>query len=71
MTIPSKCPVLGIPLHRGVGGFCDNSPTLDRFIPELGYVKGNVEVISFRANRIKCDASMDEVTRVCDWMRKH
>lgn len=59
-TIPSECPLLEIPLFPGEGKVCDNSPTLDRKIPELGYVKGNVWVISFRANMIKNSSSFDE-----------
>jgi hypothetical protein len=54
------CPLLGIPLIRGIGVYSDNSPTLDRIIPELGYVKGNVQVISMRANRIKDNSTFEE-----------
>lgn len=61
VTITHTCPLLGIPLHRGKGNACDNSPTLDRLVPSKGYVSGNVAVISFRANRIKNDASLDEL----------
>jgi len=69
IVIPSFCPVLGIALKRGVGGWCDGSPSLDRFIPELGYVKDNVCVISHRANMIKTNATVDEVEAVAFWMR--
>lgn len=54
LEIPEVCPVLGIPLkgwsENNVGGYKDDSPSIDKFIPELGYVKGNVSVISFKAN---------------------
>ena len=53
IMVPASCPVLGIPLEIGGGGFAHNSPTLDRIIPALGYVRGNIEVISGLANRIK------------------
>lgn len=69
IAIPTHCPVLGIPLFHGNRAFLDNSPSLDRMIPELGYVRGNVNVISFRANRIKHNATLDEVERVADYMR--
>jgi hypothetical protein len=39
----------------------DNLPTLDRVDPVCGYVPGNVWVISWRANRLKQDASLDEL----------
>lgn len=43
--IPETCPILGIELKSGARGSV-NSPSLDRRIPSLGYVKGNVWVIS-------------------------
>jgi hypothetical protein len=69
LLIPESCPVLGIPLFRGNGTPSDNSATVDRVIPERGYVKGNVRVISFRANRIKSNASMAEIRRVFEYMQ--
>lgn len=66
--IPKVCPVLNIPLKRnqGVGrrGASPNSPSLDRIVPELGYVRGNVMVISVKANSIKNDATPEELMRV-------
>jgi hypothetical protein len=67
IRIPEKCPVLGIPLFVGAGKPSGNSPTVDRRIPELGYVRGNVSVISHRANRIKGAATSDELMRVALW----
>lgn len=46
-------------------------PTLDRVIPSLGYVRGNVQVISMRANRLKQDASLDEVLAIADYIRRY
>lgn len=66
IKIPTHCPVLGIPLFAGQGKMGDNSPSLDRKIPERGYVKGNVWVISNRANRIKNDATAAELQRVAE-----
>lgn len=42
----------------------DGSPTIDRIINDLGYVKGNVIVISWRANRIKSDATLAELKAI-------
>lgn len=64
ITIPSVCPVLGIPL---VVGSADGAPSLDRVKSELGYVKGNVAVISKRANVIKSDATSRELFLVAKW----
>ena len=69
--VPSHCPVFNIPLEwsrrRGVGPVAlSNSPSLDRIDPERGYVKGNVWIISFKANRIKNDASHEELKLVTE-----
>ena len=63
IVIPENCPVFGTPLIRkmdGVGSPCNDSPTLDRVDTTRGYTPDNVWVISFRANRIKCDGSLQE-----------
>ncbi len=64
IVVPEVCPVLGIKLEKAYGRMADNSPSLDRVRPELGYVKGNVRVISQRANRLKCDATAAELKLV-------
>jgi hypothetical protein len=61
IVIPDVCPVLGVKLEHGVGCVCDNSPTLDRIIPELGYVVGNIQVISHKANTIKNYATYEDM----------
>ena len=44
------------------------SPTLDRIVPSLGYVPGNVVVISHKANSIKSNATAAEIRAVADWL---
>jgi len=68
LAIPGICPVLGIPIQRGNGARCDSSPTLDRIVPELGYVLSNVRVISWRANRLKNDATAAELRLIADYI---
>jgi len=69
--IPEFCPVLGIKLEFSVGKHStDCSPTLDKLIPELGYVPGNISVISKRANRLKGDACLGEIESLLTWMTK-
>lgn len=65
-SLPETCPVLGIPILSNVGGrkTTPNSPSLDRRIPSLGYVKGNVRIISHRANELKSNATVDELRLV-------
>lgn len=65
IRIPSHCPVLGIELKRGGNnGF---SPSLDRIENAKGYVKGNVHVISKRANTIKSNATLEELVKVANY----
>lgn len=66
IVIPDTCPLLGTPLVAKVGNGerYDNLPSLDKKIPSKGYVKGNVWVVSWRANRIKNDATVNELERM-------
>ena len=66
--VPNTCPVLGIPMVSGAGNNNPNSATLDRLVPEKGYVPDNVCWISRKANRIKCDASLEELQQVLAWV---
>ncbi len=63
--IPAVCAVLGIALD---GSSRDRTPSLDRIVPTKGYVRGNIRVISFRANRIKSDASTLELRAILAYM---
>lgn len=70
IAIPATCPILGIPLvlseeHARL----DNLATLDRLVPALGYVKSNVSVISWRAKRLKSDATLSELELIVQWFR--
>lgn len=69
IVIPTHCPILGIPLfpRRGRQGGGDNSPSLDRVEPSRGYVPGNIIVISNRANRLKSDASLQELRDIASF----
>lgn len=70
--IPPRCPALDIPLESatGNGGPTPNSPSLDRLVPEKGYVVGNVAWISMKANLIKQNATPEEIERVARWTRE-
>lgn len=64
LSTPLLCPVLGIRLVRGVGKVQDASPTLDRIDNSKGYIIGNVQIISFKANRAKNNLTFEEVERL-------
>jgi hypothetical protein len=71
-----ECPILHTPFVWGASGLGKgkmrpDSPTLDRIMPELGYVKGNVAFLSYRANRIKDNGTMQEHYDIADWIWNH
>lgn len=68
ITIPTHCPVLGMPLKPGGG---DSAPTLDRVVPGLGYTRGNVLVVSNLANRIKTNAAIGDIAKVALFYADH
>ena len=70
LTIPRRCPVLGIELVTKFTSDANRDywPSLDRIVPDLGYVRGNVIVMSYRANRIKSDATAAELCAIAVWV---
>lgn len=76
LALPDICPVLSIPLNysrrRNVNllGPQPDSPSLDRIVSERGYVVPNLRVISWRANLLKRDATIDEIKRVLAYMEE-
>jgi hypothetical protein len=69
--VPTHCPILGIALERGNGvENHDSSPSLDRIYPDKGYVKGNVQVISNLANRIKTNATFAQLVMMGEWAKQ-
>jgi hypothetical protein len=73
IDVPIICPILGIPIikeyKKGTkGGPSPNSPSLDRVDNSLGYVKGNVRVISHKANTMKHNATATELIRFAEWV---
>lgn len=60
VVIPAVCPVLGTPM---------DTPSLDRHIPELGYIRGNIVVMSNRANVLKNNGTLDEFERLVTYLK--
>ena len=71
IVIPEFCPVFGVKLEKASGKTStrDNSPSLDRIRPEKGYVKGNVWVISNKANTMKSNATVEELEHLTAVLR--
>lgn len=71
IKIPKRCPLLGIPLFTTGKRGNPNSPSVDRIIPRLGYVVDNIWVVSYKANRVKGDLTLNEMKRlVKNWERR-
>jgi len=69
--IPDTCPILGIELFRSYLLQYDNSPCVDLIDPTKGYIPGNVAIISWRANKLKSDATKEELRKIAEWVNKH
>lgn len=65
------CPILGIPIRwyagSGTGKHHPNSKSLDRIDSSQGYIKGNVQIISWRANDLKSNATLEELITLGKW----
>lgn len=70
INIPDICPILKFPLEVGSMSERYNSPSLDRIIPKLGYVKNNIKVISFKANTLKRDGSIEDFEKIIEYIKK-
>jgi len=68
--IPELCPVFNKPLKTVKNPACrDFSPSLDRINPKLGYVKGNVIVVSLKANVMKNNGSLNDILLVYNFYK--
>lgn len=65
LVLPDTCPVFGTPIV--VGGPRNDAPSVDRIFPSLGYVKGNIVIVSNRANTLKNNMSIAEMKRLYEF----
>ncbi len=63
---PTHCPVLGLPLDTGTR---DNASSVDRLVPEKGYTKDNCSIMSLKANRLKNNATIEELEKIITFMK--
>lgn len=69
IIIPEYCPILNIKLFKGTEKRHAGSPTIDRIDNSKGYIKGNIHVISYRANAIKHDATIEELESLVQYLK--
>lgn len=71
IVLPVRCPILKKRLKPNT----KYAFSVDKIVPELGYVKGNVAVISTLANNMKANATYDEmkifVKNILKYYRKY
>jgi hypothetical protein len=66
IVIPEVCPVFGVPLVEDT----EYAPSIDRIDSSKGYIKGNIQIISRRANLLKNNANIEELEMVIEFLRK-
>ena len=69
ITIPEKCPVFGFELKRENRETWMCAPSVDRIDSSKGYIKGNVTVVSRRANILKRDATLEELEQLFNYYK--
>lgn len=70
IPIPAVCPVLGTQLILGSLD-PENKPSIDRVDNSRGYVKGNVAVISWKANILKRNLSLEQLEALVRYIKDH
>lgn len=63
------CAIMGTPFT--IGGDLDTSPSLDRIDPNVGYLPENIQIISNLANRMKNNASDEQLLRFSHYYIEH
>ena len=74
LPLPEVCPIFGTPINYSgtkQKGFVDDCYSIDRIDATKGYIPGNVRIISWRANRLKSDASLQELELIIKYVRKN
>lgn len=66
----THCPILGIKLDYNCNSFSDNYATFDRINNKKGYIKGNVAIISWKANKMKSTGNAKDHRNIADWIDK-
>jgi DNA-directed RNA polymerase subunit RPC12/RpoP len=68
--IDGKCPIFGFTLEWNEEGFRETSPSIDRIDSTKGYTKDNIQIISWKANRIKGYASIEDLEILLSYLKQ-
>lgn len=68
IVVPDLCPILGIPLFVKGNKVTENSPSIDRIDNSQGYIKGNIQIISYKANTMKSNATLNELKLLVNYL---
>lgn len=69
--LDNKCPIRNVKYTFGIKSHSDNSPSIDRIDNNFGYVKGNVMIISTKANIIKLHYTIEELNFIIKSFREY
>lgn len=64
------CPIFGMKLEFNGAGFRDSSPSIDRIDSTKGYTRDNIQIISWKANRIKGAASLQDLEMLVAYLKQ-
>lgn len=68
IILPEYCPVFFIDFEYG---HIDWTYSIDRIDNNKGYVKGNIQIVSNKANRLKGDASVEDIEMLLRFMKRN
>ena len=70
VNLPTHCPVFNIPLERNLGKrkWSRYALSVDKIQPALGYISGNIQILSRLANNMKSEATPEELLKFADWI---
>lgn len=67
-NISKYCPILNVPFNFDYDGYSPYSPSIDRIDTTKGYTPGNIQIISIKANRMKSNATKEELLSFANWI---
>jgi len=63
------CPIFGMKLEFNQAGFRESSPSIDRIDSTKGYTRDNIQIISWKANRVKGYATVEELEMLVAYLK--